>query len=77
MKKKKELDRFIERVNELGRFYIHDASFSFYFEKWIMLPFAGIRFRMDEEQFNEFMSRTNANFLGHCTYGQGIGLDRL
>lgn len=73
----KELDRFIERVNELGGYYIHDASFSFHFEKWVMLPFAGIRFRMDEEKFNEFTSRTNAKLLGYCTYGQGIGLDRL
>lgn len=77
MKYKKELQRFIERVNEFGTYYIYDASFDYHFEKWVMLPSCGRRFKMNEEQFNEFSNKTTANFLGYCTYGQGIGLDVL
>ena len=77
MKYKKELKRFIERVNEHGSYYIHDASFSFHFEKWVMIPSRRIRFKMDESQFEEFTSNTMARFIGYCTYGQGIGLDAL
>lgn len=77
MKHKKEFDRFVEKVNELGNYYIYDASFSFHFEKWVMLPSCGRRFKMDKEQFNEFSKMTTAEFCGYCTYGQGIGLDAL
>lgn len=77
MKRKKELKRFIEIVNEIGSYYIYDASFSFHFEKWVMLPSCGRRFRMNEEQFEEFINKTTARFMGMCTYGQGIGLDSL
>lgn len=77
MKYKKELKRFIEIVNEFGYYYIYDASFSFHFEKWVMLPSCGRRFRMDKEQFEEFTNQTTARFMGVCTYGQGIGLDSL
>lgn len=77
MKYKKELKRFIEKVNEFGSYYIYDASFSFHFEKWVMLPSCGRRFKMDKEQFEEFTNKTTARFMGVCTYGQGIGLDAL
>ena len=77
MKHKKEFDRFVEKVNEFGSYYIYDASFSFHFEKWVMLPYCGRRFRMDKEQFEEFTNKTTALFMGVCTYGQGIGLDSL
>lgn len=77
MKYKKELGKFIERVNELGTYYIHDASFGYHFEKWVMLPSCGRRFRMDKEQFEEFTNKTTALFMGVCTYAQGIGLDSL
>lgn len=77
MKYKKELERFIERVNEYGSYYIHDASFSFYFKKWVMLPSCGRRFKMDKEQFEEFTNQTTARFMGYCSYAQGIGLDSL
>lgn len=77
MKHKKEFDRFVEKVNELGNYYIYDASFSFHFEKWVMLPSRRIRFKMDESQFEEFTNNTTARFIGYCTYGQGIGLDAL
>ena len=42
-----------------------------------MLPSCGRRFKMDEEQFEEFTNKTTARFIGYCTYGQGIGLDAL
>jgi len=77
MKSKKELKRFINIVNELGVFYIHDASMKYHFEKWVMLPFCGRRFKMNEEQFKVFSKETTAHFAGYCTYGQGIGLDKL
>lgn len=77
MERKKELQRFIGIVNELGEYYIHDASFQHHFEKWVMIPSCGRRFRMNKEQFEEFANKTTARFLGNCTYGQGIGLDRL
>lgn len=77
MKYKKELKRFIEQVNEFGNYYIYDASFSFHFEKWVMLPSCGRRFRMDRDQFEEFINNTTARCMGLCTYGQGIGLDSL
>ena len=77
MKHKKELQRFINNVNKLGGYYIYDASLKYRFEKWVMLPSCGRRFRMDKEQFEEFTNRTTARFLGYCTYGQGIGLDAL
>lgn len=77
MKNKKELSRFIDRVNEFGKYYVCDASFSFHFEKWVMVPSRRIRFKMDESQFEEFTNNTTARFIGYCTYGQGIGLDAL
>ena len=77
MKHKKELKRFIKMVNELGTYYIHDASFNYHFEKWVMLPSCGRRFRMDKEQFEEFTNKVTARFMGVCTYAQGIGLDSL
>ena len=77
MKHEKELLKFIEVVNEVGAFYIYDASIKYNFEKWVMLPSCGRRFKMNEEQFKEFTEKTTANFLGYCTYGQGIGLDKL
>lgn len=77
MKYKKELSRFIQRVNELGWYYIYDASFQYHFEKWVMIPSCGCKFCMDKEQFEEFTNKTTARFLGNCTYGQGIGLDSL
>lgn len=77
MKYKKELQRFIGIVNELGEYYIYDASIKYNFEKWVMLPSCGRRFKMNKEQFKEFTDKTTANFLGYCTYGQGIGLDKL
>lgn len=76
MKHKKELERFIGIVNELGEYYIYDASIKFHFDKWVMLPSCGRRFRMDEEQFEEFTKQSTARFLGECTYAQGIGLDK-
>lgn len=77
MKNKKELLRFIDKVNELGEYYIHDASIKYNFEKWVMLPSCRRRFKMDEEQFEEFTKKTTARFMGVCTYAQGIGLDAL
>jgi hypothetical protein len=77
MKNKKELKRFIGIVNDLGDYYIHDKSMKYHFEKWVMLPSCGRRFKMDEEQFEEFTNNTTARFIGYCTYGQGIGLDAL
>ena len=77
MKYQKELEKFIEKVNEFGRYYIYDASIHYHFEKWVMVPTCGRRFRMDKEQFEEFTNKTTAHFVGFCTYGQGIGLDSL
>ena len=77
MKHKKDLQRFIDIVNELGGYYIYDASIKYNFEKWVMLPSCGRRFKMNEEQFKKFTDETTASFLGYCTYSQGIGLDVL
>ena len=77
MLQKKELQRFIDIVNNYGKYYIHDASFNNHFEKWIMLPPLGRRFRMNAEQYDFFISCSTAKFLGLCSYAQGIGLDKI
>ena len=77
MKHFQALQKFIEHVNRAGNYFIYDASFQHHFEKWVMLPKEGRRFKMNEEDFKTFSTFNKAKFSGFCTYAQGIGLDAL
>lgn len=69
--------KFTKHVDEVGSYYVYDGSFSHHFEKWVMLPGVGRRYKMNENEYNVFMETTKAKFIGFCTYAQGIGLDPI